>query len=82
MDKSVDSKTLASLFEAARWAPSSGNGQPWGYLVATTENPAEYERLASVLNSIPGVVEHGLFIGLASILVLAGPQGIRAVERP
>jgi ribose 5-phosphate isomerase A len=39
-------------------------------------------RLASVLNSIPGVVEHGLFIGLASIVVLAGSQGIRVVERP
>jgi ribose 5-phosphate isomerase A len=39
-------------------------------------------RLAGVLNSIPGVVEHGLFIGLASIVVLAGSQGIRVVERP
>ena len=39
-------------------------------------------RLAGLLNSIPGVVEHGLFIGLASIAMLAGPQGIRVVERP
>lgn len=39
-------------------------------------------RLALSLNSIPGVVEHGLFIGLASTAVLAGPQGIRIVERP
>ena len=39
-------------------------------------------RLADVLTSIPGVVEHGLFIGLASTAVLAGPQGIRVVERP
>ena len=30
---------------------------------------------------IPGVVEHGLFIGLASIAMLAGSQGIRVVER-
>ncbi len=38
-------------------------------------------RLAASLNSIPGVVEHGLFIGLARTVVLAGPQGIRVIER-
>lgn len=39
-------------------------------------------RLAAALNLIPGVVESGLFIGLAHTAVLAGPQGIRVVERP
>jgi nitroreductase len=48
-DRSVDRGTLVSLFEAARWAPSSGNGQPWSYLVATIDNAAEHERMASVL---------------------------------
>ncbi len=38
--------------------------------------------LAGLLSSIPGVVEHGLFIGLASTAMLAGPQGIRVVDRP
>ena len=38
-------------------------------------------RLAQSLASIPGVVEHGLFIGLASTVMLAGSQGIRVVER-
>jgi ribose 5-phosphate isomerase A len=38
-------------------------------------------RLASLLSVIPGVVEHGLFIGLATSAVLAGAQGIRVVER-
>ncbi|MGE0341426.1 MAG: ribose 5-phosphate isomerase A, partial [Xanthobacteraceae bacterium] len=28
-----------------------------------------------------GVVEHGLFIGLASRAILAGPEGVRVVER-
>lgn len=37
--------------------------------------------LSSLLNSIPGVVEHGLFIGLASTAILAGSEGIRVVER-
>jgi ribose 5-phosphate isomerase A len=39
-------------------------------------------RLAGLLASIPGVVEHGLFIGLAGTAVLAGGRGIRVVERP
>ncbi len=42
------------------------------------EDPA---RLAERLSAIPGVVEHGLFIGIASTAVLAGVQGIRVVER-
>ncbi len=39
-------------------------------------------RLAGLLSAIPGVVEHGLFVGLASTAMLAGAQGIRMVERP
>ena len=42
---------------------------------------ADAPRLAGLLSLIPGVVEHGLFIGLASIAILAGAQGIRVVER-
>jgi ribose 5-phosphate isomerase A len=37
--------------------------------------------LATRLAAIPGVVEHGLFIGLAQIAILAGAKGIRIVER-
>jgi ribose 5-phosphate isomerase A len=33
------------------------------------------------LSLIPGVVEHGLFIGLAGTVILAGAEGIRVVER-
>jgi ribose 5-phosphate isomerase A len=38
-------------------------------------------RLAALLNGIPGVVEHGLFIGLARMAILAGAHGIRVIER-
>jgi ribose 5-phosphate isomerase A len=37
--------------------------------------------LAGLLTSIPGVVEHGLFIGLVGTAILAGAGGIRVVER-
>jgi ribose 5-phosphate isomerase A len=43
---------------------------------------ADAPRLALLLNPIPGVVEHGLFIGLASTAILAGSQGLRIVDRP
>jgi ribose 5-phosphate isomerase A len=38
-------------------------------------------RLAGRLSAIPGVVEHGLFVGLTSTVILAGVHGIRVVEK-
>ena len=43
---------------------------------------ADPRALAARLCAIPGVVEHGLFIGLAHAAILAGPAGVRVVERP
>jgi ribose 5-phosphate isomerase A len=43
---------------------------------------AEPKPLADRLSAIPGVVEHGLFIGLAQAAILAGPAGVRVIERP
>jgi nitroreductase len=48
-DRPVTRADLCSLFEAARWAPSSYNEQPWSYLVATREEPEEFARLLSCL---------------------------------
>lgn len=48
-DRPVAAADLQSLFEAARWAASSYNEQPWSYLVATRDRPAEFERLLSCL---------------------------------
>lgn len=45
----VPKTDLLSLFEAARWAASSYNEQPWRYLVATKEEPEEFEKLLSCL---------------------------------
>ena len=36
----------------------------------------------AITTAIPGVVEHGLFIGLAQAAILAGPAGVRVIERP
>jgi ribose 5-phosphate isomerase A len=42
---------------------------------------ADPKGLAVKLAAIPGVMEHGLFIGLAQAAILAGPEGVRIVER-
>jgi nitroreductase len=48
-DRPVETEDLLSIFEAARWASSSYNAQPWYYIVATKDNPKEFERLLSCL---------------------------------
>jgi ribose 5-phosphate isomerase A len=37
------------------------------------------DALAVELNAIPGVVEHGLFIDVASMAIIAGPEGARTL---
>jgi ribose 5-phosphate isomerase A len=51
-------------------------------LDAALQKIADPRSLADRLAAIPGVVEHGLFIGLAQAAVIAGPEGRRVVERP
>ena len=48
-DRLVEKEKLLSVLEAARWAASSYNEQPWSFIIATKENPVEFERLLSVL---------------------------------
>lgn len=48
-DRPVSETDLRSLFEAARWAASSYNEQPWSYIVATRQEPKEFEKLLSCL---------------------------------
>ena len=40
------------------------------------------EALSRALHSVPGVVEHGLFLGLASEALLASDSGIKTLRRP
>ena len=48
-DKPVPQDILRSIFEAARWAPSSNNEQPWSYVVASRDDKESFERMLSVL---------------------------------
>jgi len=57
------------------------DGGHW-LLDATLNRIADARMLAERLSPIPGVMEHGLFIGMAQAAILAGPAGVRVVERP
>jgi nitroreductase len=48
----VEFSKLLSILEAARWAPSSRNEQPWRYIVFTSDNPEMLKRAQSVLKEI------------------------------
>ena len=56
------------------------DGGHW-ILDAALERIAEPAALADRLAAIPGVVEHGLFIGLAGMAIIAAPEGVRIIER-
>jgi hypothetical protein len=45
----VEPETLASLMEAARWAPSCMNEQPWSFIAATKANKSDFDRLLGCL---------------------------------
>jgi len=48
-DKLVPQEVLRSLFEAARWAPSSNNEQPWAFIVATKDDTENFEKSLGAL---------------------------------
>jgi ribose 5-phosphate isomerase A len=56
------------------------DGGHW-ILDAALSRIAAPQDLAERLAAIAGVVEHGLFIGLAQTAIIAGPEGVRVVER-
>lgn len=47
-EREVSASDLAKVFEAARWAPSSSNEQPWTYLVGLRNSPT-FNKIASTL---------------------------------
>jgi len=69
-DRLVSEADLRSLFEAARWAASSYNEQPWNYLVATKEDPDQFQQILSCLtegNQIWAKDAPVLALGIASL---------------
>jgi len=48
-NRSVEPEKLGVLFEAARWAASCFNEQPWRFMVATQDEGNEYDKLSACL---------------------------------
>jgi nitroreductase len=77
----VSDEDLCALFEAARWAASSYNEQPWNYLVATKSNPLEFARLLSCLgeaNQAWAVAAPVLVLGVVSLRFAKNHQDNKA----
>ncbi len=65
--------TLGSLFEAARWSPAAGNGQPWSFIVADkTTDPDGFARALATLNE-----SNQTWVREAPVLIFALTRRVR-----
>ncbi len=72
---SLDDEQLTALLEAARWAPSANNSQPWRFL-AGRRGDAEFDRLAELL--LPG---NQSWAPTASALILVAARTVNDTGR-
>jgi nitroreductase len=49
-DKNIESEKIINLLEAARWSPSSMNGQPWRFIIASKNASSDFNNLLGVIN--------------------------------
>lgn len=76
----------AGLGLSGQMAIRTRGGEPFltdgGHLIvdASFGRIPDPRALSDALHAIPGVVEHGLFLGLSSLAVLAGPGGVKTIE--
>jgi len=87
--------TAMKLSQAAQWAGASGglSLRMGGDKPFVTDNGnliidcafgsiPESRKLAAAFSAIPGIVESGLFIGMAGMAIIAGPGGVETLTRP
>jgi len=73
----IHAEQLLSLLEAARWAPSGGNVQPWNFVIAAREDEPTFARL---LNSL--AEGNQVWARHAPLLILAVAQIEREPGKP
>src|SRR5260370_30122437 len=71
----VPPEVLRSLFEAARWAPSSSNEQPWAFLVTTADDKENHAKMLSTLVEL-----NHAWAKHAPLLVIAVPEPAFAIN--
>ena len=69
-DRPLDTMQIHLLFEAAKWAPSASNAQPWRFIYATGKMP-EYEVLLDLMNE-----DNRIWASTAPLLVLPLAQAV------
>jgi ribose 5-phosphate isomerase A len=86
--RAVEAATAAAGCPGAAMLRKGSNGHAFvtdgGHwlLDAQLQRIPDPKTLAARLSAVPGVMEHGLFIGLAGTAIVAGPDGVRLIERP
>jgi ribose 5-phosphate isomerase A len=86
--RAVEAATAAAGCPGAAMLRKAANGHAFvtdggHWLVdAQLQRIPDPQALAARLAAVPGVMEHGLFIGLARTAIVAGPDGVRLIERP
>ena len=65
-EKAIAPADLRSLFEAARWAPSSSNEQPWAFIVATRDDKENFTKaLQPLVEFNANWAKHAYVLGFA-----------------
>jgi len=65
-DKKIAPETLRSLFEAARWAASSNNEQPWAFIVSTRDDEENFTKaLQPLVEFNANWAKHAYVLGFA-----------------
>ena len=73
----VEDDKLRQILEAARWAASSGNGQPWSFIIATQAMPDAFQRMVDCLK--PG---NAPWASKAPVLGIVVTKMVRANGNP
>ena len=73
-ERPVEHEKLRSMFEAARWAPSALNAQPWSFIVATKEDLNVYNRLLHCMPAANQRWAHRAPVLLLSVTNLCHPD--------
>jgi nitroreductase len=75
--RAVDLQQLLSIFEAARWAPSGGNLQPWFFVFTDNLEDAEHALFSQILSE-----HNAVWAKQAPVIVLAVAKMDRAEGQP
>jgi len=79
----IDDATLRTLLEAARWAPSTSNEQPWSFVIAQRADTADFARMLACLAPNNQIWAQHAAVLMISVLQIHKPgKDVVAVNAP